>query len=581
MEQKEKIFNDVKRIIIAGAKSQPRSVLQTFRSFVNRWEIAQIRKNKDKNYNIDHKLLALILVIQNNWPELFLRIVYYPEHLFYIYALVKDKPLNNYCTLVELDEINSLGVVTNEKAAAYSYSVRYQREIVRLFDAFEDDDLNKMDIDHIVLHITLVNGQSIGFSPISDHILDILLSGDPVRIHHLQRQNAKNTLGSIFDRHALRRTMLQLGRLEEIRQQKNVDSDQESVLSQIERLLVAWGLLEETKTIYRLEELVLKNTALPLKLRMRCLYTFIHHANRGDQQAAKILLGVLNNSQYNLVLREKIAHMLRYINMNDDRLLEIVEIFEQFSLWDRPIQETLLESLVQAYEYELDDQDFASWGHKVVEKINLANIKWENLIEILKKINSTDNFWSINKYGSYLREQIRKNSGKNQFGMVADYFSLLKEKMALKEFSSDIEKEVISEFVEIIPFAEPKNQEEILREALEVQYGLQRSSQKDEWQDVWYHISSYLSEFNKAFQQQEDSHREWTEFLRGLRTIIVYSPRAVTFIRHLYEISPEGWKADFGSILISISNGEILEQAVMKELMKKLASDACEDFALI
>jgi hypothetical protein len=581
MEQREEIFNDVKRIIIAGAKSQPRSVLQIFRSFVNRWEIAQIRQERGEHYKINHQLLALILVLQNDWPELFLRIVHYPEHLFYIYALVKNKPLKNHCTVVELDEINNLGVAVNEKTTTYAYDVRYQREIVRLFSAFDGDDyFNEINIDDIVMHVTLVYGQGNGLFPISNHIWDTLLSGDPVRIRNLQRQAIKNTIGLTFDQYDLGHMMMLLGKLEEFRQKQIKSSEQELLLDQIEKLLIAWGLLENAESIYKLEELVLKNITLPLKLRMRCLYAFIHRANRGDQQAIEVILRVLGNSQYDLVLRQKTAHLLRYINLNDNRLDEVVNIFEWFSFWEKIIRDTLQESLVKAYEYELDDQYHASWGHEVMKKIKLVNIQWEDLIKILEKINSTDNYWQINKYAPYLREKISSASGNSQFEMMHKYFSLLKGYKG-KERSSDNEKEVISEFVEIIPFAEPSIQKEILREALEIQYNLQQNSQKDEWQDVWYQLSNYLSGFSDTVKKQKKIYMEWPESLRGLRTMNVYSPRVVTFVHHLYDRSPDGWKADFGSILLGISNGEIAEQAVMKKEMQEIAKKACYELGLL
>lgn len=572
MSERENIVNEVKGIIIAGAKSQPRSMLQVFRSFISRWEIVRIRQEANPEYNIDHRLLALMMVIQNNWPELFSRIAQYPEHLFYINALIKNRPATTICTAIELDEINNLGVSVDEKTTKNAYDVRFQRGLVRLFNAFNGEEyLNEPDentIRFVSLHITLINERGNNPFSSSNHIWDTLLSGDPVRIFNLKRQgmgiDSKKIL-DLFDQYAPGRLLMLVGQLDDHRQTPNLSNNPLEIIDQVEKLIVAWGMLE-VGSIHKLEEIVLKNTMLPLNLRMRCLYAIFHHAKRASQlsnPALDVILRVLETPNYHFALMEKAAYLLRFVGLNGDDLERVISIYEKFSELNAPIRDALMDSLVHAYEPEIEDiYGYADWGRKVILNMEPITISLEDITYILRKINKTGNFWPIHKFSRYFHTKIRASTEVDRPKLAYSYFLLLTqyhgEKDSRNEISSDIEKEIISELVALIPDINPKDQNNVLQETLEVQYNLQWSSSKDEWQDAW----------NELFK--DISHSD----LNGLRSIEMYSPKAVAFIFQLYKVCPDGWKADLKSMLARIKNGEIPAQAIMKDEMQRSAKEA-------
>jgi len=565
--KKDELFKEIKDVILAGAKSQPRSVLQIFQSFLSRWEIVKARGKTDE---IDKKLLTLILVLQNEYPELFSRVVYYPEHLLYLNALIRKEPFGNF-TPIDIDEINNLGLVVDAKIDTNTYKVRYQSEIVRLFNkANIGDYLKKIDIDLnkgidineriklVSMHVVLA--REIESNQISNHndILDVMLSGDIVRIQNLQH---KQDASFIFEQYALGNLLILLNTLSDIQKQPK-DINQENIILQIEKLLFGWGQLNASRKINKLEELVFKNKNLPYKLRVRCLYVFFHHAFRGDNDAMEVILRALRdyqehqkNDDDDIAFFVKTSDLLQYVNVPDSSFDRLVSIFESFGFWKKNLaQDSFLESLINAYDI---------WGYKLIDKINLTstNIQWEKIADILKKINKTEKYaWPIGKYGSYFRAEIKSKKKKHikPEKIVNEYFMLLK-----GHNGKNVQKEVISELVWIIPFAEQSKQEEILNEALQRQYDLQKDNkEKDEWQSA-------------AWQWLETVN----ENLRALLTMKVYSPGAVKFVHYLYQNAPNNvWKNSFGDILRNISDENFDEGAIMTEKMKKIARQALRKF---
>jgi hypothetical protein len=254
------------------------------------------------------------------------------------------------------------------------------------------------------------------------------------------------------------------------------------------------------------------------------------------------------------------------MELDNENLEKAISIYEKFSSWDSVIRDTLMDSLVHAYEYEQEDTyGYTDWGRKVILNMDPSNISWEDIVSILRRINITGNFWPIHKFSSYFHNKIHASTEVERSKLAYSYFQLLKEyhgeKVSRNESSSDIEKEIVSELVVLIPDINPKDQNSVLQEALEVQYNLQWSSSKDEWQDIWNELIKDLN------------HSD----LNGLRSIEVYSPKAVTFIFQIYKMCPEGWKSDLKSVLTRIKNGEIPAQAIMKDEMQRIAKDACDN----
>lgn len=585
MENTEETFDDVKKVILAGAKNQPRAVLQILRSFISRWKIVEVRRERDPKYKIDKKLLTLILILQNDYPELFSRVVRYPEYLLSLSALINNEPVENYYTPIDIDEINNLGLAVDARTKAYAYDVRYQSEIVRLFEAanitgyLQNLTLDEQ-INEVAKHVTLSSGNVTTLSRNYD-ILEVLLSGDIVRIQNLQRQSdIAQEVKDIFEQYALGNLLFLLRTLKDVRQKKTGDVNQVDLTLQIENLLFAWGQLKGLGSINKLEEFVLKNEEISSQLRFRCLYAIFHSAYQGDEQAINVVLGVLTDHQkYDIALLEKTCYLLRYIKFYSS-IDKIIDAFSNFSSWGSLVQDTFTSSVVNAYDSN------GSWGKifieevvpdrtnrqghfaSIIQKINM-NIRWDQFVGILQKINESKekHYWSIDKYGSYFREQIDSFTKIEQLAMVQEivkkYFDLL----LRHNNRGNEEGKVTNELIAIIPYAQGDDQETILNTALDIQYNLQKYSKdemKDEWQNAWRDL-------------------EITENLQALRTIKVYSPGAVEFIGYLYNKAPIGWRGGLSSKLVAISKRDLLEMEItdeMKDKIQKTAQEICSDLGL-
>lgn len=594
MEQ-EKEFRQIIDVILAGAKSQPRSVLQIFRSFLNRWEIVKIRNEKNNKYEIDNpRLLALMLVIQNDYPELFLRILQFPEHFLLLYVLInayeKKEYLGDFFSVIDFHEMNNLDVVVDPHTKEYAFDVIYVQELRRLFgavtsfDITKDFDTNKLDMwtKRIEDHITLAQ-EVISQNLNRTDFLESLLSGDVVRIQNLQRkQENKAELPKIFEQHALVRLLYFLEILKESKDKKDDESNLKNILNQIEKLIIPWGIFEKLESLYKLEDLILKDSKLPIDLRMRCLYIFFKHAHRkgNDEQSIKVILRILENGAiegYGAIL-ERTVYLLRYIRLSSN-LNEFKKAFNSFSSWNTIAQDVFVDSLVKTYESSADI-NLGSWGPELISETNpeYTQVKALDFIKILEKVNEK-NSWPIEKYSTYFRTQIRdlqESEPETTYKITKGYFSLLQSYEGEKGVSSsDTEREILSELIAIIPFTENyKNkiqnlndviilQREILIEALDLQYKLQRNSNVDEWSGVWFNINEKIK----------------IEELDPLRSLQVLSPKAVRFLEHLYKKS-ESWKADFSYSLRNIRDGNILGKAIMQEKMKAEAEKICQSLGL-
>lgn len=308
------------------------------------------------------------------------------------------------------------------------------------------------------------------------------------------------------------------------------------------------------------------------------MYALLHRAfdgtEREDQQnAAQMLVNLLGKHKVDAIIKGKIAEMLKYIPLKEG-IRGLTSVFENISLQEnKHFKETLLDSLKATIRPQ--NNDYSDWGEIVFKEMKLDDMSWEDVIFILRKFNDSKLDWDIHKHTQYLIKDIRSIGFDEKLKRVDEFYKELEKYQGYdasehekQENSSELARKMVSELVDIVHLSSEETQGMILKHALEIQYNLQKGSQRDEWQSAWV----------------ENAHNFIESEVRGVIAIQAYSPEVVRFIRHIYEVSSQkgrdSWKDALGSRLISIAKGDIPDEAFMGDEIRKIAKESCIELNL-
>ena len=182
------VHNRVRQVLERVPAYRPRATLQAYNAFLQRWLVVRLQGSENIFYP---ELLALLLLIQYVWPDIFNRISTNPCYFFYLHALATGRD-NHFCTSSEMAEIKDLGLPLHiREKNIYPYD---DPSLFRLLEIWNFKNVLPVNIDppgalsilwsHITLDPTLQN-QSIYLEK-REEIWDSLISGDPARIKLLQ-----------------------------------------------------------------------------------------------------------------------------------------------------------------------------------------------------------------------------------------------------------------------------------------------------------------------------------------------------------------------------------------------------------
>lgn len=340
--------DNILAILSFNPESQPRAVLQAYSAFLNRWEIV---KQRELQNEIFPEALALLLVIQYVWPNVFERIHAYPQHFFYLHALTTGIR-NNFCSDIEIDEIHELGLAANEYDT--QLSIIHDNAFSLLMKELDISKWSK-PLGTLRTHL-LLSREGPTHQVRSELIWEVLQSGDPVRIKYVLQENSVE-VARIFRNHTLS-FLSGLSDQAKTRQTESVASQ----LDTVEKAIVASGIINDLQVVPMLIDL-LKDGSLPLKFQLRGVYALGHYASGKNMSAISALTEIIRMKEGSVqAVRSKAIHMLRYCHVDDnviDMLLEEIKHSDKNKHVSSLLRTVIKESIINA-----------DWWTRVLERID-------------------------------------------------------------------------------------------------------------------------------------------------------------------------------------------------------------------
>lgn len=325
-DQANSPFEQARSILVQGPSGNPRAILQAYNSFQARWRIVQARPFED---TIDARTLAVILLLEYGWPDVFESIFDKPEIFFYLHAVITSIP-NGICGPTEIDEVHDIELPPTK--IGWLEESR-DPNLARLVGALQQLSPD-FDVNRLMKHLTLVDEPA----PLGIHLdapLTALMSGDPALIRFSQRVSGHTQ--------NLQEILLEqlLDLVEDIRATssgvKSVTGEEAKIVDQAGRAIFALGRVGDKTFIEALNEWMQNPDSLPMSLRLRAIYALGHHAfdrKRSTCELARAaLVSVLKNAQASDSVRVRTARLLRWCDLpdeeetRDDQVRSVLELF--------------------------------------------------------------------------------------------------------------------------------------------------------------------------------------------------------------------------------------------------------------
>jgi hypothetical protein len=193
-------LREAEAVFVQAPKENPREVIQARNTFIVQWMII-VKRLEGKQVERERKqplprLLATLMLIRYIWPDVFDRIVRYPELFFYLYALATNTK-NAYCSETEREELLSLGCPSTSEMLLIEDTQHRYPNLTRLLETIRSSmkDAGKLtpilpetlNVDDLYQYFTLDPNAS---APVGNSLSVgalALMSGDPVRIRFAAR----------------------------------------------------------------------------------------------------------------------------------------------------------------------------------------------------------------------------------------------------------------------------------------------------------------------------------------------------------------------------------------------------------
>lgn len=264
----EEIHRRVRQVLERVPAYRPRATLQAYNAFLQKWLVVSLM---DGGSIFHADLLALLLLLQYVWPDVFHQISTNPYYFIYLHALATGRA-NHDCTPSEMEEIKDIGLPLNVRNKnIYPYD---DPNLFRLLDVWnfetgldgvESDDILPLLWSHITFDPTL---EKLPIFPDlkEEEVWATLISGDPARIKLLQfylsellsRDYEQPLLESILD-------------LNKDINPGNANS--EKLANDAEARVFALGLIgNKVETVKIFKEILISSPNLGTNLKLRIIY---------------------------------------------------------------------------------------------------------------------------------------------------------------------------------------------------------------------------------------------------------------------------------------------------------------------
>jgi hypothetical protein len=334
----EDVYKKVRAILGQVPENRPRAVLQAYNAFLQRWTVLRLHKS-DSFYHPN--LLALLLLLQYIWPEIFHHVSTNPYYFFYLHALVTGEK-NACCKTSEVTEVKDLGLPLNsENTLLYPYDDLdlFKLLVTWNFDVKDISRSNAFDEEIEALyflwsHITLDPSTMEKIMPpeIRDHAWVALNSGDPARIKLVRFYLSDAILSRDYEPSLLDSLM-------DLNHELDYASNGKKpiLIQDADSRIFALGLISTRKeTMDALKDLLVSSPSLPPGLRLRIIYALEHALERfvkEEKWCKDIISSLVNDILLNENRREeqgyriiiRIARLVRYGEFPDNTLKKLIE----------------------------------------------------------------------------------------------------------------------------------------------------------------------------------------------------------------------------------------------------------------
>lgn len=372
----DEIHRRVRQVLERVPAYRPRATLQAYNAFLQRWLVVRLQGSENIFYP---ELLALLLLIQYVWPDIFHRISTNPYYFFYLHALATGRD-NHFCTQSEMAEIKDLGLpLYIREKNIYPYD---DPNLFRLLEIWDFKNILPANIDppgtlsilwsHITLDPTLQN-QSI-YPEKREEIWATLVSGDPARIKLLQFYLSE-LLTQDYEQPLLE-SVLDLNK-----ELERTGNETDQFFMDAEVRVFALGLIgnkEETAKV--LMELLSSSPGLRTNIKLRIVYAIERlmqkmEKNKRDNMISKLVQGVLINDRTSKDpeqrIRVKIAKLAHYGTFASPDVKKIVKLLFSASDENELVKIALIEGLKNA---SWREQALMSLTPKIAGKMALTDI---------------------------------------------------------------------------------------------------------------------------------------------------------------------------------------------------------------
>lgn len=412
-------YQEAIAILVQGPSATPRIALQAYQSFDARWRVVKLR-GLDKI--VDAQTLAVILLLQYAYPDVFESVFNHPELLFYLYALVKEKEPNSVCQETEVEELRDLGL-----PAYINSKGKSEEEILILKRFWRKPDLNRLlgalpalpegfDIDLLFTHLTLVRKgeeDKKTLAPVGVQIdpWEALTSGDPVLIKFSMRTHGDTAaMSSILLNHLID--------LVDMFQPKPLHTphDQSEMIGRVSRAIFALGRIGDKSFVQFIGEWLRNPVNLPKEILFRTIYALGHQATKPDApnpEARRTLVELVGNKNAYTAARIRAARLLRFCN---ELSAEEIEKFLSFlRTKQRPKISIALRMTIKATVRD------AQWRDRVLERLQPDKYNAEDVYEF--SVNAKT--WPTH-IASYWKKIAHTEGGMGDraFGLIENYRDL-------------------------------------------------------------------------------------------------------------------------------------------------------------
>lgn len=328
-----KVYEKIRSVLEQDPANRPRAVLQTYNAFLHRWAIVKLLGNE--NY-FNPSLLALLLLLQYAWPEMFYLISVNPYHFYYLHALATGKP-NKVCGQTEIDEFHDIKFPS--KVWNSQLALCQEKKMIPALNSWEFSEESRTDFyrghsplsimsQYITLDPATLNSRPI-FQEME--IWKGIKSGDPAQIKLVAFYEGEKIITTIFEQ-PLREPLLDLNK----EFQKGGLGISET-LDDADANIFALGLIGNTKeTIDTLYDILRNSPPLPTHLRLRCIYALERLISKrkdldeGDHEKISLLINEIlfsdkEQREQGHRVRVRVARLIRYESLSNSELKLVVE----------------------------------------------------------------------------------------------------------------------------------------------------------------------------------------------------------------------------------------------------------------